>query len=103
MTTTVKCECGDQCIPTHSLDDGFHCDRCGRATDPWPGVPGAEYPTCSVCSEQLRPGMRRDADCCSAACRAEKSRRKRLGAGEAVDGYADLDSYRRRSTRRDRA
>jgi hypothetical protein len=48
--------------------------------------------TCPVCGAALSR-LRKDALYCGSACRAEASRRRRLGEGRVVDGYRDLGSY----------
>lgn len=61
---------------------------------------------CLVCGDDLS-GRRRDALTCSGACRAERSRLRRLLAGGTVDGWDSVDarlrSRRKRTERRSRA
>jgi hypothetical protein len=45
---------------------------------------------CLVCGADLR-GRRCDALTCGGACRAERSRLRRLLAGESVDGWDSMD------------
>jgi hypothetical protein len=60
---------------------------------------------CLVCGDDLS-GRRRDALTCSGACRAERSRLRRLLAGGTVDGWDSvedrLQSRRKRTVRRSR-
>src|SRR5215207_438162 len=55
--------------------------------------------TCQVCGSPLEE-MRSNAQVCSAACRRERSRIRRLRAGKAEFGYATLDDYLNRRTKR---
>lgn len=55
--------------------------------------------TCPICGADL-DGLRSDATYCSPACRIEASRRRRLGAGEPVEGYPTLAAYLERRQRR---
>jgi hypothetical protein len=53
---------------------------------------------CPICGVSIS-GLRSDAVYCSPACRAEASRRRRLGEGRVVDGYRHLPSYIARQRR----
>lgn len=98
-----KCACA-RCLPTQGpgSDGPCYCDNCGGSVEPWPGIPGFDYGDreCVICGGEIPAHRRSDAVCCSAACRAEKSRLGKLGKGEAVDGYRDLKSYQGRQRRR---
>lgn len=93
-----RCRCPRR-IPTQEGDGDPFCDNCGGSVKPWPGLPGFER-SCAVCGEPLRTDRRSDARCCSAACRADLSRQRRLEAGATVDKYDDPDSYEGRRRRK---
>ena len=71
-----------------------------------PADDGCDQGSCLVCGDDLS-GRRCDALTCSGACRAERSRLRRLLAGERVDGWdsveARLRSRRKRTERRSRS
>jgi hypothetical protein len=53
---------------------------------------------CAVCGASLE-GRRRDAETCSATCRIERSRIRRLLAGRTVEGYPSWEAYQGRQRR----
>jgi len=54
---------------------------------------------CPVCGEDLS-GHRADAQVCSARCRRQRSRTRRLSAGEPDGRYLTLGQYENRPRRR---
>jgi hypothetical protein len=54
---------------------------------------------CEVCGDPL-DGRRPDAEVCGAACRRERSRLRRLHAGEPDGYYSTLGQYAERQRRR---
>lgn len=61
--------------------------------------PDAEPASCIVCGKSLRH-QRRDARCCSPACRREAARYRRVLAGEGDEPYSTIGELRERRQRR---